>query len=150
MSLRAGILCVAAIASMLTATPSCSRVSLPSLEEASCREARDSARRFYSLHFGSSLAPSAEELKKIEAFLTSELFKKLEAGAGGAEDYFTATSDYPKAFRVGRCTVESDDRVRFDVRLFWRDDTRSEEKGVDATLVRLDGKWLIDEVSAGK
>lgn len=141
---------VSVLLSLTVGAAACSRISLPSLEDASCREARDNARKFYSLHFDRSLVPSAEDLKQKESFLTPELFAKLASRAETPEDYFTSTSDYPKAFRVGTCTAESNDKVRFDVRLFWRDDKRSEEREVVATMVRADGKWLIDEVAPKK
>lgn len=136
------------IALIAVASGSCSLASLPTLESPACTDARDSIKRFYSFHFGNTLAPSLEDLKKREQFVTSELFQKLAGRTENPEDYFTATSDYPKAFRVGGCSATTDDKVTFEVLLFWRDDQRSEQKAVNATLVRKGDKWLLDQVIA--
>lgn len=143
--LRIAVTCLLAVC--VAGSFACSNISVPNLEDRSCAEARDSAKRFYSFHFGNSLAPSAEDLKKRESFVTPELYARLVVRTENPEDYFTSTSDYPKAFRVGECRVESPERVSLEIVLFWRDDQRSEQKTVNATLVRSEGKWLIDEVT---
>jgi len=122
--------------------------SMPNLEKPECTQARDEVKRFYSYHFGNGLQPSAENLKAREQFLTSELFTSLSASSETAKDYFTATDDYPKAFRVGECKVESGDKTSFQVLLLWRDEKRSEQKEVDVETVNNGGKWLINKVSA--
>lgn len=146
MTLRAKLLAVGFAAVLSVYGAACSRISVPSLEDASCREARDNVKRFYSLHFDGSLAPSVDDLNRKRRFLTPGLFQSLMSRTDVSEDYFTGTSDYPRAFRVGTCTSESTDRVRFDVRLFWRDDNRSEEREVTVTMARSDGSWLFEQV----
>ena len=44
--------------------------SLPNLEKPQCTAARDAVKRFYSLHFGNDMRPSAENLKASEPYLT--------------------------------------------------------------------------------
>ena len=120
---------------------------VPNLETPQCIEARDAVKRFYSFHFGNDMHPSPENLKIREQFLTSELVSALSASSETAKDYFTATGDYPKAFRVGECSSESDHASRFRVLLFWRDDTKSEQKEVYVETVKVSGKWLINRVT---
>jgi len=120
--------------------------SLPNLEKAQCAAARDTVKRFYSFHFGNDMRPSAETLKARERFLTSELISELAAPTETAKDYFTATEDYPKAFRVGECTSGSDDKVIMQVLLLWRDDTRNEQKEVHVETVKVGDTWLINRV----
>lgn len=124
-----------------------SSCSIPSLEKAECTAGRDIVKRFYSFHFGNEMRPSPENLKAREQFLTDDLFKVLSGSGEAKKDYFTATEDYPKAFRVGECTVDSADRATLQVVLLWRDDSRSEQKEVRVETVQTGGKWLIDKVS---
>lgn len=121
--------------------------SIPNLEPPHCTAARNSVKRFYSLHFSGEMRPSAESLRMNRPFLTGELAAELSAGNETAEDYFTATENYPKAFRVGECTAESADRLSLQVLLLWRDDVRSDQKEVQVETVRAGDKWLINKVS---
>lgn len=121
---------------------------LPSLEEPACDAARDATRSFYSFHFGNGLAPSDEALSRRSAFLTASLLGRLKGRTGQPEDYFTATADYPKAFRVGGCTAIGAEKTVFEVALFWKDDERSMQRSVRVTSVLSEGRWLVDEVKA--
>ena len=121
--------------------------SLPNLEKPQCTAARDTVKRFYSFHFGNDMHPSAENLKAREHFLTNELSDNLSTSSETAKDYFTATDNYPKAFRVGSCSLESNDKAILQVVLLWRDDTKSEQKEVHVETVKVAEKWLINKVS---
>lgn len=90
--------------------------------------------------------PSRENLKAREQFLTSELIGNLSPSTETAKDYFTATENYPKAFRVGSCTSESDDKAILQVVLLWRDDTKSEQKEVKVETIKTGDKWLINKI----
>jgi hypothetical protein len=127
-------------------------ISLPSLEDPACDAARDATKRFYSFHFGNGTAPSEESLKTRERFITRRLAAELGSRTVTSTDYFTATDDYPKAFRVGGCRLAGAGRTELDVALFWRDDERSEQRAVKVTsLLGDDGEWRVDAVeSAGK
>ena len=120
---------------------------VPNLEKPQCTAARDSVKRFYSYHFGTDMRPSPENLKARQDFLTSELIKSLSLSNETARDYFTATDSYPKAFRVGECKSDADNRVTLQIILLWRDDTRSEQKEVHVETTRVGDKWLINKVS---
>ena len=124
--------------------------SVPNLEKTECTQSRDAVKRFYSFHFGNDMRPSPDNLKVREQFLTSELIKTLAGSSEVKKDYFTATDDFPKAFRVGECKAESIDKTSFQVVLLWRDDNRSEQKEVNVDAVNTGGKWLINAVSAAR
>ncbi len=124
----------------------CSWVSIPSLESSTCSEARVAARKFYSFHFGNGLRPSLENLVARKPMMTTALGDRLSTESAGEVDYFTATADYPKAFRIGGCEELSANDVRFEILLFWKDTERSEERTVFGRFKKLDDKWLIDEV----
>lgn len=123
-----------------------SSCSIPNLEGVECIESRDSIRQFYSFHFGNDMKPSAENLKLREKFLTSDLIKTLSVSNETTVDYFTATSDYPKAFRVGECKAIIPTQTEFQVIFFWRDDTRSEQREVAVTAIKTGDNWLIEKV----
>ncbi|MEO6655800.1 MAG: hypothetical protein ABIO36_06920, partial [Pyrinomonadaceae bacterium] len=112
-----------------------SACSIPNLEKPQCMAARDNVKRFYSYHFGNDMHPSPENLKARQAFLTSELIKSLLDSNETAKDYFTATDNYPKAFRVGECKLDADDRVTLQIVLLWRDETKSEQKEVHVETI---------------
>ena len=92
------------------------------------------------------MKPSKENLQLREKFLTDELKQKLAAQTESKTDYFTATDDYPKAFRVGGCEVASENKTVFEVVLFWKDDTRSEQREINVEAVKQDDKWLVNKV----
>lgn len=120
--------------------------SVPNLEKSQCIDARDAVKRFYSFHFGNDMRPSMENLKARESFLTNDLISSLKAANEPERDYFTRTSDYPKAFRLGSCIVDSDNKVTLQVLLFWRDDTKSEQREVKVEAVKTGDKWLVNDV----
>lgn len=141
--LRVSALLWLILIAVLFVTASC---SVPNLEKPQCIEARDAVKRFYSFHFGNDMHPTQENLKARESFLTSDLIGSLKNSRESELDYFTATREYPKAFRIGSCTVESDNKAMLQVLFFWRDDTKSEQKEVKVEAVKAGGKWLINEV----
>jgi hypothetical protein len=125
-----------------------SACSMPNLEKPECTEARDAVREFYSFHIGNDMKPSAENLKLRGKFLSGELLKTLVATNETTKDYFTATADYPKAFRVGSCEIISPGKTVLGVLLFWRDDNRSEQREIKVETVRENEKWLINKVES--
>jgi len=123
-----------------------SACSIPNLEKPECREARDVVREFYSLHFGGDMKPSEEYLRKREKYLTDDWRFFISKNLNDRHDYFTLTEDYPKAFRVGNCEViEPNKKVSFGVLLFWKDDTRSEQREIKVEMVKSDDRWLINK-----
>lgn len=91
---------------------------------------------------------SAENLRLREKYLTARLKDNLLAAPASEVDYFTATGDLPKAFRVGGCKVNTPGQsVNFDVLLFWKDDTRTEQKHISVAVKKEDDKWLVDSVN---
>ncbi len=124
-----------------------SACSIPNLENPECAKARQTIKEFYSYHFGSDMKLSKENLQRREKFLTEDLKSNLAAQIDDAKDYFTATNDYPKAFRVGSCEVAGENKIIFQIVLFWRDDTRNEQREVKVESVKQNDKWLINKVT---
>jgi hypothetical protein len=120
--------------------------SVPNLDEPDCTQARDVVREFYSFHFGNDMIYSAENLEKRKTFLTPRLFESLR-NSPPPVDPFTQTDDMPKAFKVGECRVkERNRRVEFHVNLFWKTDTRTEQRPIKVEAEKVDDKWLIDTI----
>lgn len=121
--------------------------SIPNLEEPECIAARQTVKELYSYHFAGDMKFTRENFQQREKFLSNELIETLSKKDESATDYFTATDDYPKAFRVGGCAiVETDKRVNLGVLLFWKTDTRSEQREIHVEAVYENGKWLINRV----
>jgi hypothetical protein len=121
---------------------------VPNLEAPECTASREVVKKFYSFHFGSEMASSPDAVKEREKFLTPELAAKLAALGDSKTDYFTATDNQPRAFRVGECKANSKQSTTFQVILLWRDDSRSEQREVNVESVETGGKWLINRVGA--
>ena len=122
--------------------------SIPNLDSPECGAARQTVKDFYSFHFGNDMKPSKENLQPLGKFLTAELKQRLESQSEEAKDYFTATDDYPKAFRPGKCRVsEPNKKVFFQVLLFWKDENRTEQREVEVEVVNENDHWLISNVS---
>ena len=121
--------------------------SIPNLEEPECDQARDAVREFYSRHFGNDAGFTPESLDRRREYLTPRFYDELRA-APPAADPFTLTADTPKAFRAGECRViEPAKRVSFELLLFWRTDTRSEERSINVEAENREDRWLIDRVT---
>ncbi len=120
--------------------------SLPSLEAPECTASRGTVKEFYSFHFGNEMKFSAESLKPKEKFLTRELIDSIQGTAPDTDVFTTNTADIPKAFRVGGCEVTDPQRTKFEVILFWRDTTRSEERKIHVEVVKQADKWLINKI----
>ncbi|PYS92075.1 MAG: hypothetical protein DMF62_01295 [Acidobacteria bacterium] len=119
----------------------CIGCSIPNLEPTDCIQARDIVREFYSFHFGNDMNFSAENLERRRRFLTTDLYERLKSEEQKG-DPFTRTSDLPKAFRVGECRVV-ESGVSFNVLLFWKTDTRTEQKSINVLAENIGDKWLI-------
>ena len=120
--------------------------SIPSLEKPECTQARDAVKQFYSFHFGNDMHPTAENLKARERYLTSDLYKALSASAG-SKDYFTASDEFPKTFKLGKCELPQSDKANVQVQIYWRDDTKTVQKEVNVETVNQNGSWLINKVT---
>lgn len=121
--------------------------SVPNLEKAQCTESRGAIKQFYSYHFGNDMRPSPENLNLREKFLTKELTGRLSSSTETAKDYFTATENFPKAFRIGSCDSVSSEKTVFQVLLLWRDDDKNVQREVKVEMVRESDKWLINRVT---
>ena len=120
--------------------------SVPNLEPPECTDARLTVKEFYSNHFGGEMKFSPESVKPLEKFLTPEYFKSLQNLQTDGDVFTTGSNDFPKAFRVGGCKVIEPSKTNFEVLLFWRDDKRSEQKAINAEVVKQGDKWLINKI----
>lgn len=123
-----------------------SACSIPNLEPPECSASRQTVREFYSFHFGNDMNFSQENLEKRKEFLTLEFTASLETKEAADDVFTTGSTDFPKAFRVGECTVASPEKTIFQVVLFWRDDTRSEQKEIKVEALKRENGWLINRV----
>jgi len=122
--------------------------SIPNLEKPECTEARQTLKEFYSFHFGGDMKFTKENLHLRKKFLSDQLLQKLEARPDDSNDFFTATDNYPKTFRVGVCQVtEPKKKVDAQVLLFWRKDEKNEQKEIKAEVIKENEKWLISDIS---
>ena len=125
--------------------------SIPNLEKPECTEARDAVKQFYSFHFGNDMHPSAENLKLRERYLTPEFMKILMVDVTGlpatTKDYFTASEEPPKTFKIGKCELPQPDKANVQVQLYWRDDTKTVQKEVHVEAVKTNDVWLINKVA---
>ena len=119
--------------------------SIPNLEKRECEESRNIVREFYSVHFDGDMKPSEDYLKRREKFLTADLKNLIAQNLSDKRDYFTATDDYPRAFRVGSCEVVAPDRTLFGVLVFWKDDIRNEQREIKVEVVKENDRWLINK-----
>jgi len=128
---------------MVFALASC---EIPNLDPPECSPARTAVREFYSFHFGNDMKFSPDTLKLREKFLTSDLVKTLSVAPEGTDPFTTGTDDTPKTFRAAECRVISPGRAEFDVLLFWRDDTRTEQRTIRIQAAKVGENWLVDRI----
>lgn len=136
--------CILIFAFLIFAFGGC---SIPNLESPECTAARDGVKKFYSFHFGNDMTPSPENLKAREKFLTQELLKTLVAAGETKTDYFTASDDPPKTFKIGKCESQQPDRADLQVQTYWRDEAKVTQKEVHVEAVKTGENWLIDRVT---
>lgn len=121
--------------------------SVPNLDPVECLEARTALKRFYSIHFDDGFRLTDHELDRQRPFFSKQLLKRVAGKRGEDHDYFTATSDYPKAFRIGRCTRRKEGHTRFQILLFWKKGAVSRQRTITVELVDEDGDWKLLSVS---
>ena len=121
--------------------------SVPKLEAAECSASRPALREFYSAHFGGDMLFSKERLEEKRRHLTDRFYQSLTAATGDADPFTSGTADVPRAFRLGECEKLAEGRASFEVLLFWRDETRTEQRAIRVELEQSGGTWLIDKVN---
>ncbi|MEP6847298.1 MAG: hypothetical protein ABI999_00465 [Acidobacteriota bacterium] len=104
-------------------------------------------RQFYSFHYANDIAPTPDNLKAREKYLTPELYQTL-LGDKLAKDYFTLSETPPKAFRVAACTMADPNKTELGVHLFWKDETKTTQNEIEVEAVKQGDKWLVNKVTA--
>jgi hypothetical protein len=141
-------LCVSAsLRLILFAALFTSACSIPNLSSQECIDAKPAVREFFSFHFGNDMAFSQENLKLREKFITPRLKSELETRQGTADPFTVNSDDVPRAFRVGECSTAAPDRAVYDVLVFWKDDTRTDQRTIKVELQKIGEQWLVDRVS---
>ncbi|MEP6902712.1 MAG: hypothetical protein ABJA66_13250 [Actinomycetota bacterium] len=120
--------------------------SVPNLEPPECTDSRLVVKQFYSYHFGNEMKFSPANLRQREKFLTPEYFKSLQSVTAENDIFTTNSLDFPKAFRVGGCKVVEPSKTNMEVLLFWKDDTRSEQKAINVEVIKQNDKWLVNKI----
>lgn len=121
--------------------------SVPILEERECTESRQALKEFYSVHFDGDMRFSAENLQTRKRFLTAQFADSLRDAPLGIDVFTVKSDDFPKAFRIGACRVAAPDRTIFEVLVFWKTDTRNEQRAIEVETVRQNDKWLINKIA---
>lgn len=117
--------------------------SIPDLTSPECEQATGVVRELFSYHLGNDLRFGPED----EKFMTPELAASLKNNPAGVDPVTkTDPNDPPKAFRVGRCK-SAGGRPSVEVLLFWKTDTRSEQRELDVETVKQGDKWLVDKIA---
>lgn len=93
------------------------------------------------------MTPSAENLKLREKFLTPELYKQLESTHEVRNDYFTASEEPPKTFKIGKCESSRSSQVALQVQIYWRDDAKVTQKEVQVEAVKIGDEWLVNSIT---
>lgn len=120
--------------------------TVPNLESSECTGSRGVVKEFYSFHIGNEMKFSRENLKLREKFLTPEYVKSLQNLQTDGDVFTTNNADYPKTFRIGKCESLAPEKTSVEVILFWKDDTRSEQREIKVEVVKQNDKWLINKI----
>ena len=124
----------------------CVTGSIPNLEQPECTDSRLTVRKFYSFHIGNEMKFSQENLKQREKFLTPEFYRSLQNLQTENDVFTTNSTDIPRAFKLGGCQVIDPNKTNIEVLLFWRDDTRTEQRSIYAETIKQGDKWLINKI----
>lgn len=119
---------------------------MPNLEEPQCTEARETVKKFYSIHFDGNMLFSQENLKKQEKFLTPEFIKTLQSLQTDNDVFTTDSTDVPRAFRLGDCKVIEPNKTNVEVLLLWKVEEGSRQQVIKAETVKQEDKWLINKI----
>ena len=90
---------------------------------------------------------SPDNLRQREKFLSPDYVKILQNAPPDKDVFTTNSTDYPKAFRIGGCEVNTPEKTIFEVLFFWKDDARSEQRAITVEAVKQEDKWLINKIN---
>lgn len=121
--------------------------SIPTLESPACTESKNAVREFYSYHFGNEMKFSAQGLKQRAKFLTPEFAEAVGGSPENTDPFTTGTDDLPKAFRVGECKEISPEKTQISMLIFWRDETRTEQREIKIEAIDKNDSWLVNNIS---
>jgi hypothetical protein len=128
-------------------TAGCSNIYIPNLEPVECTQSRATVKQLYSFHIGNDMKFTPENLKLREKFLTPEFFRALQSRSDDFEPFTQTLNDPPRAFRLAECEMIGPAKTKVNVLLFWRDDTRTEQRKISVEAVRAGENWLVNNVA---
>jgi len=132
------ILCISHFAFCIAAC------SIPSLESQQCAEARDSVKDFYSWYLGTDAKTRTQQQTTYDRFIAPGF----QTSATDDLDPFFLSPTMPTTFKIGKCDVDNDSRVSIQVQLYWRYESKTDQKEVYAEVARSGDKWLIEKVAS--
>lgn len=125
-----------------------SACSIPNLEAPGCSEARDAAKRYYSLATGGETATLPEVSSRLND-MRSTTFSVAPAGGDAGRDPYNFSRIQPISSRVGECSIETANLAVTEVTVIWREDDHTAERTDRVTLIRNNDYWLIDRIDLG-
>ncbi|RMG00975.1 MAG: DUF3828 domain-containing protein [Acidobacteria bacterium] len=120
--------------------------SVPNLESPECSQAREQLKDFYSYHFADDMSFSSMKLQNSKKYLTKRFASELELINTTADVFTSGDNDFPKAFRIGKCELVNPDKAEVEVLLFWKDESRTEQRKIKVITIRENNNWLIDRI----
>lgn len=127
-----------------------------------CQTARDTAKKFYSIHFDSELNFSRAKVESLRQFLLPELAEMLARNAEREEamqsylteyhDPLTLSAEPPRAFRIGECRILPEDANSADIEIsiYWRNgDGDAIERRIHLKLHNEKDGWRVKNITDG-
>ena len=115
------------------------------METQQCAEARDSVKEFYSWYLGTEAAQRAKQPDVFKKFISSG--SSLNT-AGGENDPFFNSATPPTTFKIGKCEMVDPTHTNIQVQLYWREESKTEQKEVYADTVKSGDRWQIDKIES--
>jgi hypothetical protein len=90
---------------------------------------------------------SAQGLKQRAKFLSPEFATAVGRSPENIDPFTTGSEDLPKAFRVGECKEITPEKTLVSVLIFWRDETRTEQREIKVEAIDKNDSWLVNNIS---
>jgi hypothetical protein len=98
---------------------------------------------FYSWYLGTDAKTRAQQETTYDRFIASDF----QTSVSDDLDPFFLSPTTPTTFKIGKCDVDSETRVSIQVQLYWRYESKTDQKEVYAEVFRTGDKWLIYKVA---
>ena len=115
---------------------------VPTLESPQCSEAADQIKEFYSWYLGTDREMRNKQSEVSSRFVSPGFQTDV---AEGTDPFFRSTSP-PTTFKIGKCESMNETRGKIQVQLYWRLESRTDQKEVYADIQKSGDRWLIEKV----